>query len=214
MNAPARLAHSRQRSVSSLYVTPPRRWRTPTDDDVGWWPITFSDLVLLLLCFFVLWHVAETKRQTTTAAQAQSSPPSQLPEQAPLAGQQEPLPSPEAITSEPGEQPPSPLEPPALFPPPPQTSIHSPAEQTAWQELQAQLDHYVQEHGLADAVGIVSTERGLIISLSDTITFPSGQATLSPAVTPLLRRVASLASERPELDIEIAGHTDDRPIAT
>jgi chemotaxis protein MotB len=214
MDAPSHLAHSRRRSTASLYVTPPRRWRTPSDDDGGWWPITFSDLVLLLLCFFVLWHVAETKRQTTAAAQAQSSLPSQLPEQGILAAQQEPLPSPEALSSEPVEQPPSPLAPLALSTTPPQPSIQAPAEQTGWQELQAQLDRYVQEHGLADAVGIVSTESGLVISLSDTITFLSGQATLSPAVTPLLRRVASLAGERPELDIEIAGHTDDRPIAT
>ncbi|MBI3302545.1 MAG: OmpA family protein, partial [Deltaproteobacteria bacterium] len=49
---------------------------------------------------------------------------------------------------------------------------------------------------------------------NDTITFPSGQATLNPTVTPVLARVAALAAERPELGMEISGHTDDRPIAT
>ena len=61
---------------------------------------------------------------------------------------------------------------------------------------------------------MISTEQGLVISLSDTITFPSGQATLSEAVTPFLSQVAAIAAERTTLDIEIAGHTDNRPIAT
>ena len=63
-------------------------------------------------------------------------------------------------------------------------------------------------------MGVVSSEQGLVISLSDTITFPSGKAALNAAMTPFLSQVATLASERTELNLEIAGHTDDRPIST
>ena len=80
--------------------------------------------------------------------------------------------------------------------------------------MQTQLNSYIHAHGLSRAVGVISTEQGLVISLSDTITFPSGQATLSPIVAPLLAQVAVLATEQPDLAIEITGHTDDRQIAT
>jgi chemotaxis protein MotB len=63
-------------------------------------------------------------------------------------------------------------------------------------------------------VGVISTTQGVMLSLSETVTFPSGRATLSPAVAPLLEQVAALAQEKADLDIEITGHTDDRQIAT
>ncbi len=82
------------------------------------------------------------------------------------------------------------------------------------QALQAQLERYVHTQGLDRTIGVISTEEGVVISLSETVTFPSGRAALSPVVTPLLAQVATLASERTDLDIEITGHTDDRQIAT
>jgi chemotaxis protein MotB len=104
------------------------------------------------------------------------------------------------------------LQPLQLFPPnlSPKYCRRTPG----WRELQSEITRYVHEQGLDRAVGVVSTEQGLVISLSDTITFPSGQATLNTAVAPFLSRIAALAFERTELNIEIAGHTDDRPIAT
>lgn len=209
-------------------IVQPRRWRAPEDDDVGWWPITFSDLVLLLLCFFVLWHVAEMRRAKSVLQEAAAAQPKAAPLQT-SAPRPDLTPSAESKqTSALTEQPPPSVQAEQPAPPDPaewqelQAGAYSPKRhpETAppdpaeWQELQARLHQYVQEAGLERVVGVVSTEHGLVISLSDTITFPSGQATLSSLVTPLLSRVATLAVERADLDIEIAGHTDDRPIAT
>jgi chemotaxis protein MotB len=205
-----------QRMTESLHPTPAQHWRAPVDDDVGSWPITFSDLVLLLLCFFVLYHVAEKQH---SARVSQVEPPPAVQQTSPTfsPSQTTALTSVELLaTAQPQQQQVESLS--------EQHSQISPTEQSVkptavtrsdWQQaLQAQLDRYVHMHGLDRNVGVISTEQGLIISLSDTVTFPSGRVTLSATVASLLDQVAALAMERPDLDIEITGHTDDRQIAT
>src|SRR5215471_10316154 len=71
LSQPHRPQHS-QRTPERLNVVPSLRWRAPVEDEVGSWPITFSDLVLLLLCFFILWHVAEKQH---SARAVHSEPP-------------------------------------------------------------------------------------------------------------------------------------------
>lgn len=209
----------RPRPAPSAGAAPLRRWRPPTDDEIGWWPITFSDLVLLLLCFVVLWHVSE-KRREHVAARDHATPVALAPQ---TSAEQPPSLSEEARSVSVQEMPdnlPDQRSQAWQFEPPEQSvqlepaTVRPSAAQDDWRELQAQLESYIRGHGLGHVVGVISSEHGLVISISDTVTFPSGQATLSSAVTPLLSQVAALASERPDLDIEIAGHTDDRPIAT
>jgi chemotaxis protein MotB len=212
---------SSHRTTEQLPAAPLRRWRAPVDDEVTVWSITFSDLVLLLLCFFILWHVAEKRAWLSTLPVKSTEPV--------LTGQQTALPispprestltSAEPRGAEP-QQPPDHLvetrsvEPPSRIMREEQPAAQSTETKPDWTALQTQLNSYVHAHGLDRTVGVISTEQGLVISLSDTITFPSGQATLSPAVEPLLAQVAVLATEQPDLDIEITGHTDDRQIAT
>lgn len=217
------IVQSRVRPKEQLPATPLRRLHAAAEDDVGWWSITFSDLVLLLLCFVVLWHVAEKQRLEATVPPVAATTPSPAPVAPEIHSwsvHQEV--SPTSVKESQDNQPAPP--PPRQASEPPQESILSEPQDTQdtqlasvntnWQELQKQLDAYIHGHGLSQAVGVVSSEHGLVISLSDTITFPSGQATLASTVSPLLAQVATLAAERPDLDIEVAGHTDDRPIAT
>jgi chemotaxis protein MotB len=173
------------------------------------------------MCFVILWHVADKRRSISStpaqpvlsAAPTQPAPSVQHPQLPALTWQA--FSPPRDLTSDPPQEQKSsePVQP-SLAIPPAQPVLQQAATSTSWQELQTHIDSYIRSHGLDRAVGVVSTEHGLVISLSDTITFPSGQATLSPAVAPLLSQVATLATERPDLDIEIAGHTDDRPIST
>lgn len=221
MRSSASTLQSRVRPKEQLPVTPLRRLHATAEDEVGWWSITFSDLVLLLLCFVVLWHVAEKQRMLKAAVPLPTTTPQPAAAVAPeihtWSVQQEVAPT--SAPELPDDQPKSPPAVPASEPQEelllstPQDTQPPPVN-TNWQELQNQLDAYIRGQGLSHVVGIVSSEHGLVISLSDTITFPSGQTTLAAAVSPLLAQVATLAAERPDLDIEIAGHTDDRPIAT
>lgn len=209
------LPRASQRTTEQPHAVPSRRWRAPVEDEVGVWPITFSDLVLLLLCFFVLWHVAE-KRYSLSALPVKSTEPV-------LTGQQTALPvslpqGSASTSAEPQQQQDNLAEQHSRIMQEEQLAAQPTTQPTGttpdWKALQTQLNSYIHAHGLGRAVGVISTEQGLVISLSDTITFPSGQATLSAAVAPLLAQVAVLATEQPDLDIEITGHTDDRQIAT
>jgi len=229
----------------------PRRWHLPAEDDTGWWSITFSDLVLLLFCFFVLWHVAD-KRRVVAAARAIRHVPVQpgeaiAPAGGPLLSAPEPAaetvppadtgwqsrtgsteisplttrnpPRPESSTGHairsPSEPAPPALQPEPPAPPPePHPATVGAEADSGWQEMQAEISRYLHAHDLARTVGVVSTEHGLVIALNEAITFPSGRATLNPAAAPVLARVAALAAERPDLGVEISGHTDDQPIAT
>lgn len=190
----------------------PWRRQPPVEENEGWWSITFSDLVLLLFAFFVLWHIADKQRAVAVARTTHLAAAEPQETGAPAAAPDLPAPEPLAETA--------PAPEPAV--PPPSAPLLTPAERPAplqeeasvWREMQAEVTRYVHEQGLDRTVGVISTEQGLVISLNDTITFPPGQVTLSPAVAPVLARVATLAAERAELNLEISGHTDDRPIAT
>jgi chemotaxis protein MotB len=76
------------------------------------------------------------------------------------------------------------------------------------------LREFVAAEGSADAVQVAVRDSDLIVTLSDTISFPSGSAELLPAAAPILHRIGALALAMPDFDLEVAGHTDDRPIHT
>ena len=76
------------------------------------------------------------------------------------------------------------------------------------------LREFVAAEGSADAVQIAVRDSDLIVTMSDTISFPSGSAELLPAAAPILHRIGALALAMPDFDLEVDGHTDDRPIHT
>ena len=74
------------------------------------------------------------------------------------------------------------------------------------------LARFVQEEGLAEAVEVDLTERGIRVTFADSIAFASGSATLTGPAVAVLRRVAT--STRIASAVEVEGHTDTEPIAT
>ncbi|MEM1117341.1 MAG: flagellar motor protein MotB [Bacteroidota bacterium] len=88
------------------------------------------------------------------------------------------------------------------------------AEQTIVQQSREydDLARFVQDAGLADAVEVDLTERGIRITFADSIAFASGSAALTGPAQSMLDRVAT--STRVASTVEVEGHTDDQPIAT
>lgn len=62
-------------------------------------------------------------------------------------------------------------------------------------------------------VNINQTKRGVVIDISASTLFRTGEATLQPGMSDVLRQVATVLGKE-ELPIEVEGHSDDIPIAT
>jgi chemotaxis protein MotB len=64
-----------------------------------------------------------------------------------------------------------------------------------------------------DQINMIHSERGLIISLADTVLFDTGSAEIKNQALPTLNEIATILRTLPN-PIRVEGHTDDRPINT
>jgi len=171
----------------------------PLEDDQTGWLVTFSDLVLQLFAFLLVSVVLSGGRPSVAVPTA--SPvvmPPVIVAEAPKAPEKtaEGCPEPSA----------PPVEPP---------SDGDRPRDAATERLAAagrSLEEFVAAEGRADTVQVAVRNSDLVVTLSDTISFPSGSADLLPAAAPILRRIGALAVAMPDFDVEVNGHTDDRPI--
>lgn len=159
------------------------------------WLTSFSDMVLLLLCFFVL-LLSFARTDTAVFQSALGSVRQAL-----------------------GTPPPPPR---ASEPPSPTTragasAVRASAEQEQTLALRArmvqQVEQFLTERGLSAQVEVAPDQRGIILRTRDQILFDSGTAQLEQRGLPVLAAVADLA-RRFHGQLAIEGHTDDRPIMT
>ena len=80
------------------------------------------------------------------------------------------------------------------------------------QDLQAQLDAYIQQNSLEDQLSTQLEEEGLMIRIKEKALFPSGSADLVPESQKIGPVVAGLLAAVPER-VLISGHTDTDPIS-
>jgi chemotaxis protein MotB len=76
------------------------------------------------------------------------------------------------------------------------------------------MTSFIGAAGLANEVSVEAAQNELFVSLKDTISFESGKADLRSRALPVLEKLVVMVLSRPNLSLEISGHTDDRPIAT
>jgi chemotaxis protein MotB len=209
----------------------PRVAATFLEEDSNGWLVTFSDLVLQLFAFVMVAAVLGTGsmpsiRPDTSPLAHKSAPARVTPTQDSAALSPSPadalslarfddLPPRQAATAL--------AEPPAtasvamiaLEEPKPQPVAPAPAEAAVpARSLATELEAYVAAEGLEDAVQVAVNGGGVTLSISDTIGFASGSAELLPDASPVLAEVRGLVAARPDLVIEVSGHTDDRPLHT
>ena len=94
--------------------------------------------------------------------------------------------------------------------------------QTRIQELQKEKDIVVHTHqSLEDEmrnaleskdVTISQLQGKLTVNILDRVMFDSGEADLKPAGAAVLRKVAAVLAQHPNLKIHVIGHTDNVPI--
>ncbi|MDF2673270.1 MAG: chemotaxis protein MotB [Clostridiales bacterium] len=79
------------------------------------------------------------------------------------------------------------------------------------QRIYEEVSTYVDENGLNAKVTIKRETRGVLIELQDNILFDSGKAALKQDSTPLLKKISGLLSQFSN-EVIVEGHTDNLPI--
>lgn len=75
------------------------------------------------------------------------------------------------------------------------------------------VEQYLEDHQLQDAITANRTERGVVLVLPESILFNSGEAVILDSGKPFLQKVGSLLTEMPN-SVKVEGHTDSRPISS
>jgi chemotaxis protein MotB len=147
------------------------------------WLLTLSDLLMLLLIFFVVLFGLGLERQKKTKQLAQVGVPTQTESKQPER-----------------------LDPARGIPDP--SAAKGKMSASLERDLLAVLN---REKDQKDVL-VERIEDLVILTFPERIVFDSGQARLKPSAYATLDKVASFIKERPYLAVEVQGHTDDKPI--
>ncbi|WP_258525547.1 flagellar motor protein MotB [Paenibacillus sp. YN15] len=170
------------------------------------WLITYSDLITLLLIFFVVmyaWSKVDTAKYEAlskslhlefakgeTILEKHNGPAGDLKQ-----GQGE------IVTP-----------PPTSSPSPSAASAREEREREL-QDLLSKVNQYIQENNLQAQVTAGDVQRGVVIKLNDMVLFDLGKADLKPASLPILDKLGSLFRSL-DTKVSIEGHTDNLPLQT
>lgn len=148
------------------------------------WMITYSDLVTLLLTFFVLLLSMANMDQVKFSAAAGS-----------LRGAFGVF----------GGKDQKEISPPSLI-------EMAPVQDDLVQRLYSRIMTQMQRLRLDPTIKLVKDRGAVILRVNESVLFPPGSAKLKPEALPVLAKVASLVRPLP-LQLRVEGHTDDRPYA-
>ncbi|OPY60811.1 MAG: Motility protein B [Pelotomaculum sp. PtaU1.Bin065] len=152
------------------------------------WLLTYSDLITLLMIFFVVMYALSSINSKKFEAIAVSLARA-------MGGGQSVLNNP-GVSLAPG--------------------ISAEAELTEENELERiknELQAYIDQNGLNGRVTVSMEERGIVLSFQDVALFPSGSAQLTPYAKDLIVKVGQILIKTTQY-IRVEGHTDDVPINT
>jgi chemotaxis protein MotB len=159
------------------------------------WMVTFSDLITLILVFFILLFSMSQIDIVKFRAIADSFQQKDILDFDPSI-----IPS-EQTSGEPRME---------------MTGEISDREQKQEEELRGLLSDirsYLKENGLDEIVTATRTERGVVLVLPEQSLFDSGEADVLPSSYLFLDKVGALLERIPNF-IKVEGHTDNRPIST
>lgn len=163
------------------------------------WLVPYSDFVTVLLCFFIVMYSLSTLDAEKFAALARAL------QQALGGGGNIVI---EAPMSSVG---PDTMQPLAGEPSPSPNEHLSDSIQLA--VIEQQIREMIKESGIEAQVETTTEERGLVISIQDTVLFDSGSAELTPFARQIMDELGLILLQTPNY-LRVEGHTDNRPINT
>ncbi|NLP52012.1 flagellar motor protein MotS [Bacillus sp. RO1] len=87
------------------------------------------------------------------------------------------------------------------------------ANEDSLQELLVEVQTFLAENDLEDVVVANRTERGIVLVLEEKVLYETAEARILPIAHPFLDKVGTLLTKIPNL-VKVEGHTDNRPIST
>jgi len=87
-------------------------------------------------------------------------------------------------------------------------------QQENLENLKAQIDQYIKEHGLTSDLETKLNHSQLMISISDTALFDPAKAEVKPDSKELAVAISKMLEQYPDYEVVVAGHTDTTPINT
>lgn len=159
------------------------------------WLITYSDLITLLMVFFIIMYTMSNVNAKKFAAVANSLKDN-------LAGTSS---TPYMVGEAPG--------PSAIKDMSAASQTPEALEQQNLNKAQKKLEEYIQSQGLAAKVEVGQEERGLVISLKETLLFSIGSADLNPRAKEVIQKIGSVLLSL-DNNLRIEGHTCNLPIKT
>lgn len=88
----------------------------------------------------------------------------------------------------------------------------SETEKNKMEDLKKSVDKYLEQNGLSQSVTTKIDERGLVVSINDTLFFDTGKADIKPEYAKKLIEIGKILSQLNNY-IRIEGHTDNIPIS-
>ncbi|MDX9963310.1 OmpA family protein [Desulfobacter postgatei] len=163
------------------------------------WMATFSDLVTLLMCFFVLMFAMSTTQQETYKELVKSLKSALGAQAVPESGTREGL---------------------IMHPIPSEKSPENQAVDDMGAMIEKEMDEIVSEvrelvlfNKLGGEVSVTKTDAGVVITMSDLLLFSAGGTQLSPKGLEILEKVAAVLSKL-AYHVKVRGHTDSEPITS
>ena len=154
------------------------------------WMTTYSDLVTLLLTFFVL-LLSMANMDPVRFTEASSS-----------------LKDAFGMHNEPAH-----VEFAIPVLPSPPITPYSPIQQQTTQKVYDKIKSQIDSRRLDNNVGVIKNDdESIILRINDSVLFERGEARISPKSYSILRTVADIIRPLP-MDLRIEGHTDDMPVS-
>lgn len=170
------------------------------------WMVTYSDMVTLILVFFILLFsmsqidivkfkaVSDSFRERVIFDFLPSAIPADHPSE-----------HPDLHTgTDPGD-----LD---MSKPFPYKDDGEEGKEDSLQQLVSDVEKFLDDNDLTDVISANRTERGVVLVLQERILFDSGEAIILDSAKPFLNKIGEMLHDIPN-HVKIEGHTDDRPIS-
>lgn len=187
-----------------------REMKKAQDKGAPKWMVTYSDMVTLILVFFILLfsmsQIDEVKFEAVSESFRNRMIFDFYPSPVPMEN-----PTENTSHEEKGETS-------NQFETPSDLPERNDRDETAEEEdslgaLMSNVEQYLNENNLNNVISASRTEQGVVLVLQDSILFDSGEAVILSSAEEFLNRIGTLLGDIPN-DVRVEGHTDSQPMSS